>query len=79
MDKPHQPGEDCAQCGHRFDPHTMTLVVTSPVPAGCITCPEPGCTCFATWSARGRRSTPEEARAVGEAVTTKLRSLGLLN
>lgn len=79
MDKPHQPGELCAHCNHALDPHTMMLVIIEPVPAGILTCPEPGCDCFSTWAARGRRSTPEEARAIRATVIAQLNGRGHLN
>jgi hypothetical protein len=44
--------DDCATCGHPFNPHVLVATLYTPEHGGLIFCPEPGCDCEATWSIR---------------------------
>lgn len=46
--------DDCAICGHPFNPHVLVATLHTPEHGGLIFCPEPGCLCESTWSLEGR-------------------------
>ena len=56
--------------------YCFSVVITSPLAAGVIRCPEPGCDCWSTWGANPdvRRSTPEQAAATRKLVLDALHS-----
>lgn len=41
-------GDDCQQCGHPFDPHSL-VCVGEPQDGGFIVCQVMGCECYSTW------------------------------
>ncbi len=42
----------CGQCEHAFGKHSLISTTGNPMEGGITLCPEPGCTCFSTWSPR---------------------------
>jgi hypothetical protein len=48
-----EPESECEICQHPFDPHAMIATTGNPLDGGVMLCPDPGCMCFATWSAPG--------------------------
>lgn len=52
-----QVHETCQQCGDDFDGHAVIMTTDEPpLVGGIVLCPEPGCTCFSTWSKNGENA-----------------------